>query len=96
MSLKFPMKGAEMQSLYTMAWNGKPVGAVSSADPMFSGYQADEGQVEDESTVEVLAAPMTVRAEGEPTVEEMGWLRKRKFWQAQRVMDLFRMGYTDL
>ena len=95
MSLKFPMKGSEMQSLYTMAWNGKQVG-TAAADPIFSGYQASEGQVEDEAMVAVLSAPMTVRAEGEATVEEVGWMRKRKFWQAQRVMDLFRMGYTGL
>ena len=101
MSVRFPMKGSEMHSLYSLAWFGKPVSSAGGEDPMFSGYQAMEpaatldveGSSED---AEVLAATMALRAEGDPTVEEVEWMRNRKRLQAERVMHLFNLGYSGL
>ncbi len=100
MSVKFPMKGSEMHSLYSLAWFGKPASSVGGVDPVFSGYQAEAAaEVEEEAApeeAEVLAAALALRAEGEPTLEEVNWMRDRKRLQAERAMHLFHLGYTGL
>jgi hypothetical protein len=95
------MKGSAMHSLYSLAWFGKTASTAGGEDPMFSGYQAAEpagaldGEASPEET-EVLAAALALRAEGEPTMEEVEWMRNRKRLQAERVMQLFNLGYSGL
>lgn len=100
MSVKFPRKGSEMHSLYSLAWFGKPASTVGGEDPVFSGYQAEPtADLEEEATAEeaeVLAAAMAVRAEGQPTAEEAHEMRNRKHLQAERVLHLFNLGYSGL
>lgn len=101
MKLKYPMKGDEMQSLYTLAWFGKRTGANGAEDPLFSGYHAAEPEVvaEQDATAEeaeVLAAAMAVRTQREPSAEEMEWILHRKRLEAERTLHLFNLGFTEL
>jgi len=101
MRIKYAMKGDEMQSLFTMAWSRSPVTSAGAEDPVFSGFHAVEPSVEAEEDAtpeetEVLAAAMAVQAVSEPTTEEVEWLRNRKRLEAERVMHLFNLGFTEL
>jgi hypothetical protein len=101
MTIKFSMKGDEMQSLYSLAWFGKTASATSAADPVFSGYHAAEPtvDVEDDATLEeaeVLSAAMNVQTANEPSAEQVEWMHTRKQREAERVMQLFNLGFTNL
>jgi hypothetical protein len=101
MSVKFSMKGDEMQSLYSLAWSRKPASTAGAEDPVFSGYHVVEPAVEvaEDATAEeaeVLAAEMAMQSVTDPTAQELEWMRSRKRWESERVLHLFKLGFTDL
>jgi len=101
MSLKFPLKGSEMHSLYSLAWFGKPQVSSGGVDPVFSGYHADEAVADldvdaELEAAETLTVALPVRTEGLPTAAEVEGMRNRRRRMAERVMHLFRLGYTGL
>jgi hypothetical protein len=101
MSLKFPMKGSEMQSLYSLAWFGKRATSSGGEDPVFSGYHAVETATEFDADADLeetaeLTVELPVRTEGMPNAEEVDWARNRRRRQAERIMHLLNLGYTGL
>src|SRR5690348_16263616 len=101
MTVKYSMKGDEMQSLYSLAWFGKTASGASAQDPVFSGYHAAEpvAEVEADATLEeseLLAAGIELQSVSEPSIEDVEWERSRKQREAERVMQLFNLGFTNL